>query len=176
MKNNDIQNKFTTVLFMIYLIVLFWILLFKLGVHFSNMGKIHSINLIPFSKPSMSNGKADFNEMILNVIIFVPLGVYAGILFKRWIFVKKILLLLLISLLIEVLQFILRLGVSDITDVITNTLGGIAGLMIFIAIEKIFNNSVKAHKFINTIAAIGTILIILFLVLLKTNNLWIRYR
>ena len=150
MKNNNT----TYTLFIIYLIVLFWILLFKLGVNFSNMGKISTINLIPFSKPSMSHGKIDFSEMILNVLIFVPLGLYAGILFERWIFVKKLLLFFLISLIIEVLQFIFRLGVPDITDII----------------------SAKAHKFINIIGTIGTVLIILFLILLKTNNPWIRYR
>ena len=172
MKNNNI----TYILFIIYLIELFWILLFKLGVNFSNMGKISSINLIPFSNPSMSHGKIDFSEMILNVLIFVPLGLYAGILFERWIFVKKLLLFFLISLIIEVLQFIFRLGVADITDIITNTLGGIIGSMIFKLIEKLFTNSAKAHKFINIIATIGTVLIILFLILLKTNNPWIRYR
>ena len=175
-KDNKTPNILTTVLFIIYLIALFWILLFKLGVHFSNMGKMSSINLIPFSKPSMSNGKIDFSEMILNVMIFVPLGLYAGMLFKRWFIVKKLLLIFLISLIIEVLQFILRLGVSDITDIITNAFGGIIGLMIFKTIEKLFENSVKAQKFMNRIASIGTTLIILFLILLKTNNPWIRYR
>ena len=89
-KDNNIPNLLTTVLFIIYLVALFWILLFKLGVHFSNMGKINSINLIPFSKPSMSNGRTDFSEMILNVMIFVPIGLYVGILFKKWNFVKKL--------------------------------------------------------------------------------------
>lgn len=170
------KNNITYILFIVYFIVLFWILLFKLGVHFSSMGKISRINLIPFSKPSMSHGKIDFSEMILNVLIFVPLGLYAGILFERWVFVKKLLLFFLISLIIEVLQFVFRLGAADITDIITNTLGGIIGLMIFKLIEKLLTNSAQAHKFINIIATIGTVLIILFLILLKTNNPWIRYR
>ena len=80
------------------------------------------------------------------------------------------------SLIVEVLQFILRVGAFDITDTITNTLGGIIGLMIFKAIEKVLKNSVRAQKFINIIAATGTVLMILFLLLLKTNNLWIKYQ
>ncbi|MDQ2720063.1 MAG: VanZ family protein [Bacteroidota bacterium] len=175
-QDNNIPNLLTTVLFIIYLIALFWILLFKLGVHFSNMGKMRSINLIPFSQPSILNGKTDFSEMILNVVIFVPLGLYAGILFKRWFFFKILFLFFSISLIIEGLQFIFKLGAADITDIITNTLGGIIGFMIFELIEKLFKNSVKAQKFVNIIAAIGTVLIILFLILLKTNNPWIRYR
>ncbi len=172
-KHNNITNKLTYVLFTIYLIALFWILLFKLGVHFSYMGKTRSINLIPFSEPLILNGKADFGEIILNIMIFVPLGLYAGVLFKQWSFGKKLFLFFLISLMIEGLQFILRLGASDITDIITNTLGGIIGLIIYTAIEKVFKNNVKAQRFINTIAAIGTVLVILVLVLLKINSLWI---
>ena len=57
-------------------------------------------------------------------------------------------------------------GASDITDIINNTLGGIIGLMIYKGIEKVFKNSVKAQKFINIIATIGTILMILLLLLL----------
>jgi glycopeptide antibiotics resistance protein len=171
----NVTNRLTTVLFIIYLIVLSWILLFKLGVRFSYMGN-RSVNLIPFSEPLILNGKIDVGEIILNVVIFVPLGIYAGILFEKWIFGKKLFFFFLISLIVEGLQFILAVGAFDITDIITNTLGGIIGLMIFAAIEKAFNNSVKAQKFINIIAAIGTVLIILFLVLLKMNMLPVRYQ
>jgi glycopeptide antibiotics resistance protein len=174
-KDNNSTNKLTIVLFVIYLIALFWILLFKLGVRFSYMEN-RKVNLIPFSEPLILNGKIDFGEIIMNVVIFVPLGIYAGILFKRWIFGKNLFFFFLISLIVEGLQFILRVGAFDITDTITNTLGGIIGLMIFKAIEKVFKNSVKAQKFINIIAAIGTALMILFLLLLKTNNLWIKYQ
>ncbi len=174
-KDNNITNKVTAVLFIIYLIALFWILLFKLGVRFSYMGN-RSVNLIPFSEPLISNGKIDVGEIILNVVIFVPLGIYTGVLFKRWTFGTKLFFLFLISLMFEVLQFILRIGAFDTTDIITNTLGGIIGLMIFGAIEKVFNNSVKTQKFINIIAAIGTVLMILLLLLLKMNMLPVRYQ
>jgi len=70
----------------------------------------------------------------------------------------------------------LAVGAFDITDIITNTLGGIIGLMIFKAIEKAFNNSVKAQKFINIISAVGTALMVLLLLLLKMNMLPVRYQ
>jgi glycopeptide antibiotics resistance protein len=70
----------------------------------------------------------------------------------------------------------LRVGAFDITDTITNTLGGIIGLLIFKAIEKVFKNSVKAQKFINITAAIGTVFMILMLLLLKMNMLPLRYQ
>ena len=172
---NNVTNRLTTVLFIIYLIALYWILLLKLGVRFSYMGN-RKVNLIPFSEPLILNGKMDVGEIILNVVIFVPLGIFAGILFKRWIFKKQLFFFFLISLIVEGLQFILAVGAFDITDIITNTVGGIIGLMIFKAIEKAFNNSVKAQKFINIIAAMGTALMILLLLLLKMNMLPVRYQ
>ena len=83
LKVNNITNRLTTVLFIIYLIALYWILLLKLGVRFSYMGERRT-NLVPFSEPFLTS------ENILNVVIFVPLGIYAGILFENWLFSKKL--------------------------------------------------------------------------------------
>ena len=176
MKDNSKINTLTAALFIIYLIALFWIIVLKLNVHFSYMGNMRRINLIPFSESLILNGKPDFGEIILNVLIFIPTGIYAGVLFKRWVIWKKLFLFCLISLICEGIQFIMALGVFDITDIINNTLGGIIGLMMYLGIEKAFKNSVKAQKFINLIALIGTISMILLLFLLKTNHLGIRYQ
>lgn len=169
-KDINVANRLTTALFIIYGIALVWILLLKLGVQFSYMGN-RSTNLIPFNKPVIFTG-----ENILNVVIFVPLGIYAGVLFTRWIFSKKLFFLFLLSLLVEGLQYLLRIGAFDVTDLITNTLGGAIGLMIFFGLEKAFHNGNKTQRFINQIAAIGTALMILFLVLLKMNLLPVRYQ
>ncbi|MBZ5858136.1 VanZ family protein [Flavihumibacter profundi] len=174
-RKNTITNNLTTALSIIYLIALFWILLFKLGVRFFYMGN-RNVNLIPFSEFFNSKAKIDVSELILNIVVFVPLGIYAGVLFKGRTFVKYLFIFFLSSLIVEGLQFILRVGIFDITDIITNTLGGIIGLMIFKAIEKIFNNGVKAQIFINIIAAIGTVLMISLLLLLKMNMLLVRYQ
>jgi glycopeptide antibiotics resistance protein len=169
-KENNKSNKLTILLLIIYLIVLFWILLFKLGVHFSYMQK-RNFAIIPFH-----DAKIDYSEIILNMVVFVPVGIYVGVLCRRWSLGKKLLSFFLLSLMIESFQFIFRVGAFDTTDIITNTIGGIIGLMIFLAIEKIINNTVKAQKFINIIAGIGTVLIVALLVLLKMNMLPIRYQ
>lgn len=174
-KGGNAANRLTIALLAIYLIVLIWILVFKLGVRFSYAGN-RSVNLVPFSKPSISKGRVDLSEIILNVVVFLPLGIYVGILFRTWTFLKKLFLFFLLSLIVEGLQFVLAVGAFDITDVITNTSGGILGLMIFKAIEKTFNNSIKAQKFLNIVAAVGTVLMVALLVLLKMNMLPIRYQ
>jgi glycopeptide antibiotics resistance protein len=73
-KVNNGMNRLTTVLFIIYLIALYWILLLKLGVRFSYMGERRT-KLVPFSGPFLTS------ENILNIVIFIPLGIYAGSLF-----------------------------------------------------------------------------------------------
>ena len=83
---------------------------------------MRSINLIPFHESLIINGKLDFREIIMNAAIFIPLGIYSGILFKKWIIGKRIFLFFLISLTYEVSQFILGVGASDITDIINNML------------------------------------------------------
>lgn len=173
-KSNN-QNKLTLVLFAIYSIALFWILLFKLGVRFSYMEN-RTINLVPFYALFSTNDKIDFPEIIMNIVIFVPLGVYAGLVFNKWNFGKNVFFFFLTTLMIESIQFIFKLGSFDITDTITNTAGGIIGWMLLKAIEKIFKSSIEAQKMINIIAAIATLLMIVLLVLLKTDNLGIRYQ
>ncbi len=173
--DNNTANKLTNVLFVIYLVALWWILVFKLGVRFSYMGD-RSVNLIPFRELLILNSQIGFGEIIMNAVIFVPLGIYAGVLFKRWTFGKNVFLFFLISLLIEGFQFIFSVGAFDVTDIITNTTGGIIGLLIFKVIEKVFKNNLKAQKFINIVAAIGTVIMISLLFLLKLNMLPIRYQ
>ena len=175
LKDKNITDRLTIVLFIVYLIAVCWILVLKLGVRFSYMEN-RSVNLVPFKEVFVVHGKIDVSEIVLNIIIFVPLGIYVGILSKRWNFGGKLFIFFLISLIIEALQFILAVGAFDTTDIITNTSGAIIGLLIFKAVEKVLNNSRKAQKFINAIAAIGTVLMIVFLLLLKLNMLPIRYQ
>ena len=142
MKNAIKTNKLTSVLFVIYLIVLFWILLFKFGVQFSYMER-RSVNLIPFNELFIGNGRLDLSEIILNILIFIPLGVYAGVLFRRWTLANQFFFFFLMSFMFEALQFILRIGAFDITDIITNTSGGVIGLLIYKVVERLFNNRVR---------------------------------
>ena len=89
---------------------------------------------------------------------------------------EKLFFFFLLSLVFEMLEFFFKIGAFDITDIITNTIGGIIGLLMFTAIEKLVNNSRKTQKIINIIAAIATVLMILLLVLLKMNMLPVRYQ
>lgn len=169
-KLNNGTSRLTAALFVIYLIALYWILVLKLGARFSYMNERRT-NMVPFNDPFIFT-----IENISNVVIFIPPGIYAGILFQKWHFGKKLFFVCLLSLLVEALQYILRVGAVDITDLITNTLGGLFGLMIVKGLGVALNNQDKAQKFINIIAALGTAIMILLLVLLKMNLLPVKYK
>lgn len=163
-------DKLTKSLLVIYLIVLGWIILLKLGVQFSYMEE-RRINLIPFA-----NGYYSMMETIMNVVIFIPMGMYAGTLFRNKLFGFKLFFFFLISLILEGLQYVFKLGAFDITDLMTNTTGGIIGYLLYLAFSLLFTTPLKAQKAFNFIFAIGTILIVSLLVLLKLNMLPIRYQ
>ncbi|RYZ44694.1 MAG: VanZ family protein, partial [Chitinophagaceae bacterium] len=168
-------NRLTAFLFLLYLVALFWILLFKLGVQFEYMDN-RSFTLIPFREYFRYHSKIDVAGTVLNVAAFIPLGIYTGTLFKTWNVGKNLFFFFLVSLVIEGLQYVLAVGAFDSTDIITNTVGGLVGLLVCKAIQNIYKPRIRAQKIINVLAAIGTILLIVFLLLLKLNMLPVRYQ
>lgn len=164
------QKSLTGVLLGIYLIVLSWIILFKMQFDISLLKNMNfrSINLIPFAGSLIVNGKADVSEILLNIIVFVPFGVYLAMLKQKGNLIRKVLLIFGVSLLYEVLQFIFAIGGSDITDLLGNTLGGIIGIGLFAVLHRLLGE--KTVRILNILATVGTIGIILFLGLLMIAN------
>ena len=159
------KHNITKGLFIVYIIILTWIILFKLQFDISSLEtmNLRSINLVPFAGSLIINNRVDISEIILNVAIFVPFGIYVCMLKEEWSFIKKVIPIFITSLAFETLQYIFALGASDITDLIGNTLGGIIGL------SKIFKNN--TIKIINVLALIVTIIVVLFLGLVIFANL-----
>ena len=158
------SKKITLSLLIMYLLVLTWIIVFKLQFSFSGLPAIRNINLIPFGESVIVNGKISFTEIIQNVLAFIPFGILISVLRDKETFIKKIIPIFLTSLLFEVLQFIFGIGASDITDVINNSLGGIIGIAIAFGISKIFKNSWK--KIINIVSIIFAVILVLFILIL----------
>lgn len=115
------------------------------------------------------NGHIDASEILLNVIAFIPFGIYLSIVKNKWNFFQKVLPIFLVSLSYEIVQYIFAIGGSDITDLIGNTLGGIIGIGLFVVIEKILGKNTV--KIINVLATIGTVFIVIFLSLLAIANM-----
>ena len=71
---------------------------------------------------------------------------------------------------LEVFQYILSIGRSDITDLITNTCGGLLGIAIYSILVKLFRSRRRTNKFITIIASIVTVLVIGVLAVLLIAN------
>lgn len=173
MSDNLSNTRLTKALFVVYLAVIVWVLLFKLGVRFSYM-EGRSINLVPFSE-YLFGGQQDISQVILNVAVFIPMGVYVGAISDAS-FGRKLIFFLLSSLFLEICQLVFRIGFFDITDIITNVLGAVIGYSLYLLFIKLFGNRERARRLINLLGAIGTVLLVTFLVLLKLRLLPFRYQ
>lgn len=77
------SKKVTLGLLAFYLLALAWIILLKFQFSFAALDRIRNINLIPFCESVIANGRIDFHEIILNVVAFVPFGVFAYALWQE---------------------------------------------------------------------------------------------
>ena len=119
-------------LFAAYLFMLLWLVLFKFSYDpFAVIRnyQTRSLNLIPFAYARNS-------EMIANVVAFIPFGVMLGVNFKQVVWRHKIGVIFAFSVVVEIIQYCLAIGATDITDIIMNTLGGCMGLAGYVAISK----------------------------------------
>lgn len=163
------SKKITKFLFLIYLISLIWIILFKMQFSLRSLPYIRNINLIPFGESVIVNGKIYLKEIIFNAIIFIPFGIFMSVLIQHTKFIQKVFPVFVTSLLLESMQYILHIGATDITDLITNTFGGILGILIFKLFYKIFKE--KTYKIVNIISLIAAILIILLILIIIVANI-----
>jgi glycopeptide antibiotics resistance protein len=148
-------------LLLTYVLLLIWLVLFKMGIHpLSRFSHQHrSLNLVPFAAPSRVNGHINYMEMVYNVVFFIPLGLLLDVNFKKTGFLPKLLFVMCFSVAAETLQYIFAIGASDITDVITNTLGGFLGLTLY----QLSNKFIRTEKLDGIILAIGFVLLFVFI-------------
>ena len=165
------RNALTFMLFSIYLLALTWLILFKLQFSISVMREGRVLNLIPLLG-SIDNGAVRFTEIINNILAFIPLGIYICMLKSKWPFVKKVLAITVLSLAYETAQFIFVIGRADITDVLSNTLGGVIGISVYVLASKLLKG--KTNWVINIVALILTVIVVLFVTVLVVNHRWVR--
>ena len=70
-------------------------------------------------------------QIIANVAVFVPIGILAHNIFSRRSLPAAAIISMMVSLLIECLQLFLHRGLFEFDDVMNNTLGGVAGWLLY---------------------------------------------
>jgi glycopeptide antibiotics resistance protein len=127
------------------LFILYLLLLFRMTVFRSSFGSYPlfshgQILWVPFVSlwKILKNSVSCFLYLFLgNLVWFVPFGILLPTLTKARL--GTIFYCFLLSLLIETLQYVFGTGVSEVEDLILNTLGGAIGYGIFKIFEKVCN-------------------------------------
>lgn len=145
-EKSKIREFWLRILFIIYCILLITILFLNNeyrmydfhGININTFSREHfeTINIIPFSTiigyiygllfKDVSMSIVIIN-LVTNLLLFSPMGFFIPLLFKNRITNIKqfIILIIILSLFVEILQFITYRGSTDIDDIILNTMGAI---------------------------------------------------
>lgn len=139
------------ILFLLYAAFMIYVL-FISSYYNRTPGRVE-MNLVPFK--TIANYIKYFShyglEMWLtnlfgNIIVFIPLGIFLPVLFKRLRgAVKVVSMTLLSSLIVEIMQRIFEVGSFDVDDIILNTIGGAFGYLIYKAVMY-FLKSIRTNK------------------------------
>lgn len=152
------------------MVVLAWLILFKFSIHIDSV--LHydkrSLNLEPFSSSSGSSGQA-----VENVLVFIPFGLLLSVNFKGLKFWSKLLVVLGVSIAAETIQYIFAIGATDITDVITNTVGGLIGITGY-EISRKYIDQKSLDRFIVVAGSVFLGLCVVLLIALEVHH-GVRY-
>lgn len=133
-----IANSTLWILFVLYLLLLLRITVFRssFGSYplFSH-GQILWVPFVSLWKIYQNSVSCFLYLFIGNLVWFVPFGLLLPTLTKAR--AKTIFYCFLLSLLIESLQYVFGTGVSEVEDLILNTLGGVIGYSMFQLLQKI---------------------------------------
>lgn len=140
------QLSYVGLVFSAFFIVFVTLILFNIPFNF--MPEEYVLNIVPFGRfveEEIDIFKTITAEIIPNIIIFIPLGIFIPTVFKKTRKLYKMaLIVFLMTFSIEFFQYFIGRS-SDIDDLIANLLGGIIGFGVF----KVFNYLLKNIKLWN---------------------------
>ena len=162
-------KKFSWVLLLIFLLLLTKVILFKgspqyyknyfrttyhnykikEGIRKGNFVPFATIKLFSASQRMRMEYKVE--NLLGNILIFIPLGFLLPLLIKRFRNTLAILLAgFFLSVFYECFQLATGIGVFDVDDMLLNTLGTAIGVIIFWVIRKIFSSGGQNNSMVST--------------------------
>ena len=173
-KRDGIEKFILYGFFICYVILLIKVLLLSrvsLLELFSDQNIVNrSINIIPFrsimevfTTSSETVKTFSFGNVIGNILIFIPLGLYLPLIKKDKRAAVGLLFVLIVSLTVEVVQGIMGIGTADIDDVILNSLGGWIGILGYNLLLFLFRDAKKVRTAITILAAVVGLPIVFYL-------------
>ena len=147
-------KKYSAYIFIFYIFVLIFVLIFKfpspifykLIDHWTHGGEIYweKPHLVPFEviKEYVKNAHSIddwfFKNLACNIIMFMPFGFLLPLFAKKNKWWQILITGIIVSVIIEIVQGILGIGISDIDDVILNTSGLLIGFGIYKLIYSVW--------------------------------------
>lgn len=126
-----------------------------------------SVNVVPFD---MMIEQGFTLNVWGNILMFIPLGLYAAHFVKQFRFWRVLSIVIGASVAIEVLQYVLARGSSDIDDVLLNTAGGLLGMLLYVALQAMFKSKERVQQVISMLSLlVGLPVFVLALVLTLYN-------
>lgn len=128
------STSIVRIIFWLYLVIITWGILFKFATRLYDIPffmNYRYINWMPFAEPLIVDGRIIWEEMVFNLLAFAPFGFLFPLRNPKTSTARVLLFGCLLSLLYEVLQYMLAIGMADVTDLVMNTLGVCSGLMIY---------------------------------------------
>ncbi len=142
------------ILFIFYFIVLFYFLFFseKMGRTYSE--RTYQYNLVPFKEigrflryRKTLGMSAVLLNLLGNIAAFVPFGAFLPMFSKRCRrFFYTVFYSFELSLLVELLQLVFRVGSFDVDDLMLNTLGGAIGFLVYTLVIFVWNHKAGWRK------------------------------
>ena len=112
-----------------------------------SLDDVIAVHLIPFSSFSMvAEIPGIYRSMQLNIILFMPFGMSLPFILPEKLRFKPLItvcIALMISVTIEVCRYIFNIGMSEVDDVIMNTLGAAIGTLSYLLVSLILKKSNK---------------------------------
>lgn len=138
-KHKKVYRMAAWLLFGLYLISMVYFLFFAESMGRTSMGLEYHYNLKPLKEIHRYIAYYDvigpytvFLNLAGNILAFVPFGLFFPLLSRRnRSFFKVALISFEVSLLVELIQLVTRVGSCDVDDIILNTLGGMLGHLCF---------------------------------------------
>jgi glycopeptide antibiotics resistance protein len=161
------QRIVTIALFAIYGLVLVGVILFKFPFSYQEDVGGRVLNLIPLAGSYGDAGVLRVDELVENVLIFVPFGLYLSMVKRTWSFWRRSALILGVTVAFEIIQYIFAIGRADVTDVLTNAIGGMLGIGLYALLSRVFKG--RTDLVINVVALILTVAALLELVFLRSH-------
>lgn len=121
-------------IFILYIIVLIKITIIRDGISFEVLFQNGKINMIPFIDLFLTFKKSQTSFIYLfigNIICFIPIGIFIATK-KKHSFILAIIVGLSVSISIEFFQYMFGNGISELDDILLNTLGVLIGYTVYI--------------------------------------------